>query len=137
MALFMLSWPADASWVVDAPDEGEARARGKERIGSSPKVCRELPPSLLSFDVVVRPDVREPDLVVVELVPDEAAAELLSAWEDDANDDDEAAADTELPEGERCSSTADTDDDGEVRCSLLEGHEGSHVGGAQDALEWS
>jgi hypothetical protein len=135
MPLFMLSWPSDASWVVDAPDEGEALARGKERIGSAPALCRELPPSLLSFDVVMRPDPKESDLVVVELVPDEAAAELLSVWEEEAN---EAAADTELPEGaERCESTADTDEDEEVRCSLPDGHEGHHVGGSQDCLEWS
>ena len=135
MPLFMLSWPADASWVVDAPDGDEAAERGKERIGIAPTLCRELPASVISFDVVVRPDPKEPDLVVVELVPDEAAAELLSAWEEEAND---AAADTELPEGEeRCESTADTDEDEEVRCTLPDGHDGNHVGGAQDCLEWS
>lgn len=146
MPLFYVTFEDAASLVIDAADEGAARAAALvEEENDAPITIAAVQPGTFAARVNFEPDKRDPKFEMVELVPAEITGILLAKLEDEGTpDEDEDEDDDAQPpyvwEGKEdptpaetmppCGYEGETANGDVFACELEAGHAPPHKAGS-------
>lgn len=138
--LFYCVWPDDASLLVDVahdPDLEKMRAVAKaaateEAEGSPPHAVHPVAPGVVAFHVHFDEDDAGAEVVSVE--PLEHVEQLLGELEDALTP--QEVLELPIAAAPSCSSVAETDEGGELRCELAADHVTRGEKHRAGAFEW-